>query len=98
MPDTNTRRGPNTVDSLPIVGCMIALHRYSTEIRLAVLPGPRWKSRPMASRPVASIELLMGLRVDPSSRGAVKRQPKGLVAAAVRSVVAVRTPEIIQTC
>ncbi|GAA0412065.1 hypothetical protein GCM10009543_02750 [Leifsonia naganoensis] len=80
------------------MGCMIALHRYSTEIRLAVLPGPRWKSRPMASRPVASIELLIGLRVAPRRSGAVKRHPKGWVVAAVRSVVAVRTPEIVQTC
>jgi len=52
----------------------------------------------MASSPVASIELLIGLRVDPRRSGAVKRHPKGWVVAVVRSVVAVRTPEIVQTC
>jgi hypothetical protein len=35
-PLRNTRRGPKIVDSLPIVGCATALHRYRTEIRLAV--------------------------------------------------------------
>ncbi|WP_263282050.1 hypothetical protein [Leifsonia sp. ZF2019] len=40
------------------------------------------------------MELLIGLRVEPSSSGAVKRQPKGRVG--LVSVVIVSAPEIVQ--
>jgi hypothetical protein len=46
----------------------------------------------MDRRPVASIELLMGLSVDPRSRGAVKRQPNGFVVTG--AVVVVTTPKM----
>jgi hypothetical protein len=42
------------------------------------------------------MELLIGFSVEPRSRGAVKRQPKGR--APVRSVVVVTTPDIVQRC
>src|ERR1039458_3760166 len=41
-------------------------------------PGPLWKSSPMPTRPVAIIELLIGLRLDPISSGLMNRQPNGL--------------------
>ncbi|WP_245933347.1 hypothetical protein [Arthrobacter livingstonensis] len=60
---------------------MTALHRYNTEIRLAVVPGPLWKSTPIPTRPVAIMELLIGFSVEPSSSGEMNRQPNGLLRA-----------------
>ncbi|GAA3313993.1 hypothetical protein GCM10017710_19600 [Arthrobacter ramosus] len=43
----------------------------------AVAPGLERKSAPMPTSAVAIIELLIGFRVEPSSRGAVNLQPSG---------------------
>ena len=82
----NTRRGPNSSDSLPAVGCAIELARYSAETRTVVLPTGTCIAAAIGTRAVAISELLTGLREEPSSIGVTNRQENAFFAATLVTV------------
>jgi hypothetical protein len=94
MPARNTRRGPNSSDSLPAVGWAIALARYSAETRTAVRPTETWTAAAIGTRAVAIRELLTGLSADPMNRGATNRHENASPVASlcVFSVAAIKWP------
>jgi hypothetical protein len=76
IPARNTRRGPNSSDSFPAVGCAIELARYSAETSTAIRPTDTCIAAAIGTSAVAISELLTGLSADPMNSGVVNRHEK----------------------